>query len=265
MPNITQSMQNLRWIDDQSEKETCIHSINPTVKLIVVLIFILLLVSFDNYSFTRIMPLIIYMVVISQLAEVSLLHIIKLSLLSFPLIIGIGIFNPFFNRETAFYIAEIPISFGVISFATLVLKSLLSVTAGLLLIATTGINRIAAALRTLHAPKIFVIQLLLTYRYITVLMEEVNKTLTARALRANQNKKLDYKSFGHITGNILLQTINRSSRIYYAMKLRGFSGDFKSGDRENITLSDMIYLAAWTLFFAFVRTTNIYEVFGSIL
>lgn len=258
MPNITQSMQNLRWIDDQSEKKTWVHSINPVIKLIVALVFIMFTVSFDNYSFSRLMPLIIYIVVISQLAEVSLLHIIKLSLISFPLIIGIGVLNPFFNRETAFYIAQIPISFGLISFATLVLKSFLSVTAGLLLIATTGINRIAEALRSVHAPKIFVIQLLLTYRYITVLMEEVNKTLTARTLRSNQNSKLDYKGFGVIAGTILLQTINRSSRIYYAMKLRGFSGEFISTKQDKICLSDVMYLVGWSSFVAFVRFVNIY-------
>ncbi len=261
MPNITQSMQNLRWMDDQSEKKSSVHNLNATIKVIASFIYILIVVSFDNYSFSRLMPLVIYIVVISQLSDVSLLHIFKLSLFSFPLIIGIGILNPFFNRETAYYIANIPISFGMVSFATLVLKSFLSVTAGLLLIATTGINQLAAALRSIHAPKIFVIQLLLTYRYITVLMEEVNKTLTARTLRSNSNKKMDYKSFGLISGTILLQTIDRSSRIYYAMKLRGFNGDFIGIYSKKISFSDVLYLAGWTLFFVLVRTVNIYDVF----
>lgn len=68
------------------------------------------------------------------------------------------------------------------------------------------------ALRKIGLPKIFVkAQIMLTYRYITVFMEEVNTTLTAHSLRAN-NKGVSYKPYGYLVGNILLRTIDRSQK-----------------------------------------------------
>ena len=58
----------------------------------------------------------------------------------------------------------------------------MTVISGLLLVATTGINNLGMALRKIGLPKIFAVQIMLTYRYITVFMEEVNTTLTAHSL-----------------------------------------------------------------------------------
>ena len=188
MANIAKSSQNLRWMDDQSDKDTLIHSFNPVIKLIVSLIYIFAIISFDNYSPARLIPFIFYIFIVSSLAEVSVFHLLKLSAVSLPLIIGIGILNPFFNREIAYYIGSVPISFGMLSFFTLFFKSILTVLSGLLLVATTGINDLGVAFRKVGLPKIFTVQIMLTYRYITVLMEEVNRTLTAYSLRANKKK-----------------------------------------------------------------------------
>ena len=46
MANIAKSSQNLRWMDDQSDKDTLIHSFNPVIKLIVSLIYIFAIISF---------------------------------------------------------------------------------------------------------------------------------------------------------------------------------------------------------------------------
>ena len=96
MSNITKSSQNLRWMDNQSDKNTIIHRINPVVKLVVSLIYIFTIISFDNYSPERLIPFIFYIFIVSSLAEISLIHLLKLSAVSLPLIIGIGIFNPIF-------------------------------------------------------------------------------------------------------------------------------------------------------------------------
>ena len=264
MANIAKSSQNLRWMDDQSDKDTLIHSFNPVIKLIVSLIYIFVIISFDNYSPARLIPFIFYIFIVSSLAEVSVFHLLKLSAVSLPLIIGIGILNPFFNREIAYYIGSVPISFGMLSFFTLFFKSILTVLSGLLLVATTGINDLGVAFRKVGLPKIFTVQIMLTYRYITVLMEEVNRTLTAYSLRANK-KKINYKSFGSLAGNILLRTIDRSQKIYEAMCLRGFEGEYRTANNISVQSKDFLYLFIWGSFFVLMRYYNITELIGSLI
>lgn len=77
---------------------------------------------------------------------------------------------------------------GWITFASILLKSLLTITAALILICTTGMDKLAAGLRMLKVPRLFVLQLLLTYRYISVLIEEVSRSIRAYKLRAPSKK-----------------------------------------------------------------------------
>ena len=66
----------------------------------------------------------------------------------------------------------------------LVVKGVLCFLAVYLLIATTGMERVCAALRQLHVPRVLVTTILLTYRYIVLLLQEGNRISTAYALRA---------------------------------------------------------------------------------
>jgi len=80
-----------------------------------------------------------------------------------------------------------------------------------LLVATTGMNRLAAALRMLKIPKLFVLQLMLTYRYISVLLEEAERMLRAYMLRSplqNENG-IHIKDWGAFAGQLVLRTFDR--------------------------------------------------------
>ncbi|MDY4970728.1 MAG: energy-coupling factor transporter transmembrane component T, partial [Lachnospiraceae bacterium] len=66
---------------------------------------------------------------------------------------------------------------------TLILKGIFTVLAAYLLIATTTIEKICYALHLLHVPGILITQFLLTYRYVTVLLKEVNRITQAYSLR----------------------------------------------------------------------------------
>ncbi|MGL4549345.1 CbiQ family ECF transporter T component [Eubacterium aggregans] len=72
-----------------------------------------------------------------------------------------------------------PITTGGLSFLTILLKICFCVTAVLILIATTGLPVIAYQLLRIHIPRILVEQILLIYRYISVLLGEVARITTA--------------------------------------------------------------------------------------
>ena len=84
-------------------------------------------------------------------------------------------------------IAGIPLSAGWLSFLTILIKFTLTISAALLLIATTSFPGICHALRSLGVPAVFVSQLLFLYRYLFVLIEEALRIVRARDMRSFGN------------------------------------------------------------------------------
>lgn len=264
MANIADSIYNMRLLDDLARQETVIHKLHPLVKLLTTVSYLTVVVSFGRYEVAGLLPLFFYPVMVLALAELPVKPILLRILLVSPFIIGIGILNPVFDQQT-FVLAGREFSRGWVTFLSILLKSGLTVTAALLLIATTGMDRLAGALRILKVPRVFVLQLLLTYRYISVLMEEVARTLRAYSLRAPKQKGVHRSAWGSLAGQLLLRTFDRAQRIYEAMCLRGFSGEYHSGEINIICRWDWAYLGGWVVFFILARTYNLPLLIGSLL
>lgn len=116
----------------------------------------------------------------------------------------------------------------------------------------------------LGVPKAFVLQLLLTYRYISVLIEEVYRMQRAYALRAPGQRGIHYKAWGSFAGQLLLRTFDRAQRVYQAMNLRGFQGEYHSGKLQGFTGGDLTYVLLWSLFFILGRIYNIPLLLGAL-
>lgn len=265
MARIVESIYNVHYLEELSYKKTFIHSLNPVIKLLVTIVFIATTISFGKYDISALVPLIFYPIVIFAMAEIPVVKIFKRVLPVLPLVIGVAIFNPIIDNTPLLSLGEITISAGWISFFTLILKSIFTIVATLLLIVTTGIDKIGMALRRLKVPKIFVTQLLLTYRYISVLMEEGANILKAYHLRAPMLKGVSVKDLGSILGNMLLRTFDRAGRIYDAMILRGFHGEYELGESKTFSVKAILYLIIWSGFFILVRKFNVSEIIGDFI
>lgn len=261
MSDITNSLYNMRFLDDLAQKESFIHRIHPLVKLLTTVAYLTVVVSFGRYEISRLLPFVFYPVLVFTLAELPVTPIIKRILVVEPLIIGIGILNPLFDNHTII-LGGVAISRGWITFLSIFIKSGLAVTAGILLIATTGMDKLASALRKLRIPKVFVLQLLLTYRYIYVLIEEVSRMVRAYSLRAPGQKGIQLSNLGSFLGQLILRTFDRAQRIYESMSLRGFTGEYNTGITEKVGVRDLAYLMGWNLFFIMVRIYDIPKLLG---
>lgn len=123
---------------------------------------------------------------------------------------------------------------GLIRFASIVIRSWLSVQMAILLVATTQFPDLMHALRHLRLPQILVAVVSFTYRYLFVLTDEVLRLLRARDARSA--RMAGYKSggstmwrartAGHMAGQLFLRSYERSDRIYHAMLSRGYRGHF---------------------------------------
>lgn len=264
MSGINAAIYKMHYMDELARGNSAIHRLHPLSKLLVTLVFITVVVSFGKYDVPGLLPFVFYPVVIFSLAEIPWLPVMKRMLVVSPLVIGVGIFNPIFDRSEAFSVAGMTVTGGWVSFAALVIKSGLTVCAALLLVATTGMDKIALAFRMLKVPKVFVLQLLLTYRYIYVLMEEAARVWTAYTLRAPGQKGVHFRAWGSLAGQLLMRTFDRAQRVYQAMSMRGFRGEYNTGDQHGFSLNDLLYTGCWSLFFILSRLFDITALIGTL-
>lgn len=251
-------------LDDLAKKQTSIHRIHPLIKLLTTGVYLFMIVSFDRYEIGRLIPFFFYPILLIVFAEIPIVPILKRVLLVEPLIIGIGILNPLFDHHTI-TLGDLEISRGWITFLAIFIKCGLTIVVSLLLVATTGMDKLAASLRMIKVPKIFVLQLLLTYRYVTVLIEEVSRMTRAYSLRSPGTRGIHYTAWGSFAGQLLLRTFDRAQHVYQAMILRGFAGEYHTGSIPKINRKDITYLSVWVLFFIISRMINLPMWIGSVL
>lgn len=198
----------------------------------------------------------IYPIVLFIVGEISFCDSIRRLRIVLPLVCFVGLFNPIFDRQVIGHIGTAPLTAGMLSMVTLMIKGIYSVLAAYLLIATTSIEKICYALRLVHIPAILVTQVLLTYRYVTVLLEEANRMTQAYSLRAPNQKGVHFKVWGTLAGQLLLRSMDRANEVYESMTLRGYQGEFYYTAKEPCKAKDWLYMGVWLVLFAVLKVTG---------
>lgn len=263
MSSFTNSFNSLRDLDDLSRRESYIHNLHPLIKIITTVVYLIVVLSFDRYEIVGLLPLVFFPLIVILLADIPAKIILMRLLFIEPFIIGIGILNPLFDHSIM-TIYGFSFSSGWVTFLSIFIKSGLTVTIALLLIATTGMDKLSHGLRLLKTPKLLVLQLMLTYRYISVLMEELGRLITAYSLRAPKQKGINKKAWGSLLGQLIFRTFDRADRVYQAMCLRGFKGEYNCG-YSRVKAGDIIYLVVWISFFVLIRIYNVPMLIGLLL
>ena len=244
MSDIGARVHELRALESLSLKQTAVHRLHPLAKLLMALAFIVIVVSFGRYDFTRLAPYLFYPFVMMALAELPYKLLLSRMLIALPFCLFAGLSNVIFDRATAFTIGGFTVSLGVLSLATILLKMYLCVMAALILVATTSFTELTAQLRRLHVPMIFVMVFEMTFRYIGVLLEEVYSMTMAYRLRSGDKKALEMRDMGSFVGQILLRGFDRAERVHAAMRCRGYSLSHIPPARRRFLISDLLALAA---------------------
>ena len=252
-------------LDLLAEKDTIIHRLDPRVKVVTTLCFIIYVVSFGKYEIGRLLPFFLFPAFLIGMANIPFGYLMRKLLIVSPFIVFIGIFNPFFDRNILMQIGPLHISGGWVSLISILLRFILTVGATLLLIATTGFPAICVALERLGAPRIFSVQLLMLYRYLFVLIEESIRMIRAYTLRSFTRKKMRFRIFKQLLGNLLLHTLDRAQRIHMAMLARAFTGEIKIVRQYHFGWAEILYLFGLILFFTLIRFVDITVLVGNFL
>lgn len=244
MNKFVDNLLNISSIEEMSRRIHWINNIHPLVKFFLTIAYIISLTSIDNYELALTILYGIYPIGVYLLADLSIKEVLPKIVLPMILGVSIGVLNPLFDTNYLQLSETIIISAGWLSFLTLALKSFWIVFAILMLVASTPIEEIAYSLTLLKVPKIICIQFLLTFRYITILIAEMDTSITAYSLRSGGKRSIGVSEWGSLVGQLFLRASTKSIRLYEAMKLRGFNGTIVV-KKMNYSHKDSAYLLLW--------------------
>lgn len=264
MSNISKSVLQMNTLEELTRKDTPIHRFQPSVKLIVTVLYLIIIISFGPYQVSGLIPYILYPILVMTIGEIPFKPLFYRVLVALPFALAAGISNLFFNKNIALFILGIGVSEGMLSFCSILLKTILTVMAVLILISTTSINDLTYVMIHMKIPAIIVIQIMMTYRYIGVLLEEVSVMYHSYILRAPKENAIKLKHMAPFLGQLIIRSFDRAERIYNSMKCKGFEGRLSFSKIEKISKIGWIYIAVVGFLFAMMRFVNISELIGSL-
>jgi len=122
MSRIETAFYDLGRLDLLADKNTCIHRLDPRVKVVTTLLFIIYVVSFNKYEIARLLPFFLFPAVLIGMADLPFVYLLRKILLVSPFVLFIGIFNPYLDREIILHIGSLPISGGWLSLISILLR-----------------------------------------------------------------------------------------------------------------------------------------------
>jgi len=262
MGKLDRALGELREMDDLAAQDSPIHRLHPLAKLLATAAYIVAVASFGKYDLSGVLVMVVYPALLFQLSGVSPATCLWKLRVVLPLVMAVGLFNPLFDRAPLLAVGGVAVSGGVVSMVTLMLKGALCLSASFLLIATTSIDALCAALRMLHVPGMLVTLLLLTYRYVGVMTAELAVMTDAYHLRAPGQKGIHHSAWGSFLGQLLLRSMDRAEELYSSMQLRGFHGEFHYAGVRPFAARDGLWLAACLAVFAALRLVDVAALLG---
>ena len=264
MNKLDTALRDLAQMDELAAGDSPVHRLHPLTKLAVTILYIVLVVSYGKYEFGSMIIMLLFPLFAYQLSGIPLRTcFIKLRYV-LPLVLAVGLFNPFLDKSPALQIGTLTVSGGVLSMLTLMTKGVLALMMSFLLAAATPLDSLCAALRKLHVPSFLVTLLLLTFRYVGLLMEEASVMTTAYRLRAPGQKGIHFSAWGSFLGQLLLRSMDRAEDLYSAMLLRGYRGDFPYAEPKPFTFRDAAVLLLCAAMLVLLRFGNLTELIGGL-
>jgi cobalt/nickel transport system permease protein len=248
--------EDLAALEKLASQDGFFQSLRPWAKIGAAFVYIGALVSFDRHALGQMTPFLLYPVLAGVWLGLPLALSLRRLAPALPFCLFAGLSNIVFEKDTALFFWGIPVSYGLVSFFSLLLRTLLCVEAVLLLAATTPVHAIMAQLRRFGLPPFVVSLLEMTYRYIPVPVHEAKALLTAYQMRGGGSRGVDIRHTGSFIGSLFLRSASRAENIANAIKLRSFHG-LRSGAAERIRAKDIFFFGVLSVSSLVFRSCNI--------
>jgi cobalt/nickel transport system permease protein len=233
----------IHFLDPYIQRTSLIHHLDPRVKLLLTLAFILAVALVPAGVWAVYILLYAILLSIEIFSELGIGYVLKRALLAFPFVLAAFplIFtipgNPLATISLGPWTLSISQA-GLERFISIALKSWLSVQAAIVLASSTPFPQLLVAMRAIRIPRLLVAIVGLMWRYLFVLGDEALRLIRARTSRSGRLQGAGFKSGGSLlwrarvtggmAGSLFLRALERSDRIYMAMLSRGYDGDVRS-------------------------------------
>ena len=232
----------LHFLDPYQERSSPVHRADARLKLVLTLAFILTSALAPVGAWPAYILLFALALTVEMLSELGVGYVLKRSALALPFVLAAlpVIFTlegePLFHLTLGGWTLQASLP-GLERFASVALKSWLSVQAAILLASSTTFPDLLVAMRAIGLPRLLVAVFGLMWRYLFVLVDEVLRLVRARAARsgfdqpgARTGGSLAWRASvaGGMAGSLFLRAIERSDRIYMAMLSRGYDGEVRA-------------------------------------
>lgn len=235
----------------EAQEESRIKQVLPLFKLLVTLIFVLIVAS-HKMTGTQLIYLTLYPGWLLIMSDVKLKSFMIKVFIALGVVFGFALFYPLLYRETLYHIGRINITNGMIQMVFMLWKGILLIASGLLLVETTGFEKLVLSLKQLKVPSFFIVLLLMTYRYLIVFTREFKTTLDSYQLRQGE-RRFKLMELGTIFGQIIIRTYHRAEMIHQSMVLRGFRKEFHLEKQATVDLRSVIYAGLWIIYFIIIQ------------
>lgn len=232
-----------------------IHDIDPRVKVVVTVLFIISNVLLPDGAWIAFALGWLFILLVSRVAHLGLKFIITRSLVALPFALAAITAIISIPGEPVFALQIGPWTLvatdaGLLRFTSIMLRSWVSIQAAIILTATTQFPDLIHALRHLKVPDILVSTVSFMYRYLFVLSDETLRLLRAREARsarmtagANSGGSVFWRAkvAGNMAGQLFLRSYERSERVYNAMLARGYYGTLLTLNPHVMTQRDWFF------------------------
>lgn len=243
-------------LDELARLDSPVHRLDARAQVLTSLVFILVVMSYSRYEVSALVPLCAYPVLLVSLASLPLAPLLRKLAVAAPFALFVGLANPVLDREVVATVAGVPLTGGWLSFASILLRFGLTVSAALVLVSCTGLHRLCAGMERLGLPGVFATQLLFLVRYFFVIGDEAMRMSRSVEIRS-AGRALGGRVYGHLVGTLLVRAMDRAQRIYRAMIARGYDGEIRVIRRDRWGWRETVHVAGWTAFFVVARMWNL--------
>jgi len=223
--------------DRYHDTESFIHRLDPRVKVVVTVAFILSNALLPDGAWLAFGFSWLFLLVINAISKLGLLFTFKRSFVALPfaLVAVTVLFSIPGKPLSMFHILMWDLTItdmGLLRFVSILVRSWLSVQMAIMLVATARFPDIVHALEHLRVPAILTTIIAFLYRYLFVLVDEVFRLLRARearsaaaaGARSGGSAMWRARIAGNMAGQLFLRSYERSDRVYNAMLARGYVG-----------------------------------------
>lgn len=249
------------FIDEYSDLDSLIHRIDPRVKIITLVTFLLFIIFTRPTSFITFELYGILVFTLIRLSKIPVGFIFKRSLAIIPFVLVIAMFIPFFKKgqvagSYSFGTFQVSVTYeGLMILWNALIKAYLSILCMILIVVSTKLSDLLKALENLKCPKLMTMILSFMYRYIYVLADELMRMKRAKDSRTIGGKKwFHIKALSHMLGVLFIRAYERGERVYLAVCSRGFNGQIKTLQDFKLNKIDFCFLLTITMLLIVIRT-----------